>query len=157
MLWVRDPSGTLITPGGGFISCGSACGALRRVAAEQEIWFAFLEAAGDYAGLLGESTSPHGLRRWERHQRQRGVNLKVVFPASDPQARLEPFGRLSTRVSFLTGNDPNRWQTDVPVWSGVRYVDIYPGADLEISGQAGSCAADQLVEGREDEPLVKRA
>ena len=30
--------------------------------------------------------------------------------------------------------DPTKWYPDVPVWGGVRYLDLYPGIDLELSG-----------------------
>jgi hypothetical protein len=40
-------------------------------------------------------------------------------------------------VSYFLGNDPDRWHPDVPVWAGVRYVDLYPGVDLELTSQHG--------------------
>jgi hypothetical protein len=66
-----------------------------------------------------------------------GVNLKLSFPGSSPHPDLEPFNRLETHVSFFIGNDPAKWQADVPVWGGVRYKDLYPGVDLEITGTQG--------------------
>ena len=42
-------------------------------------------------------------------------------------------------MSYLIGNDPQQWHSDVPVWSGVRYRDLYPGIDLVIGdGAAGA-------------------
>ncbi|GEM_PF-2444178 len=67
-----------------------------------------------------------------------GVNLKLSFPGTNPHPRLEPFNRLDTVVSYFIGNDPEKWRTNVPVWGGVRYVDLYPGVDLEIAGRGGS-------------------
>ncbi|MCB0153152.1 MAG: SBBP repeat-containing protein, partial [Anaerolineae bacterium] len=49
----------------------------------------------------------------------------------------EPFNRLDTQLSTFYGSDPSRWQTDIPVWGGVRYRDLYPGFDLEVSGENG--------------------
>ncbi len=65
----------------------------------------------------------------------RGCNLKLSFPGANPRPRLEPFDRLPTAVNYYHGNDPAHWYTNVPVWGGVRYVDLYPGVDLEITGQ----------------------
>ena len=62
--------------------------------------------------------------------------MRFTFPGANPAATLEPFGRVPTHVSYLIGNDPSRWQRDVPVWSGVRYRDLYPGVDLVIGGDA---------------------
>jgi hypothetical protein len=44
---------------------------------------------------------------------------------------------LETSVNYFLGNDPAQWRAHVPVWAGVRYVDLYPGVDLEVTGEAG--------------------
>ena len=44
---------------------------------------------------------------------------------------------MDTTVSYFLGNDPAGWQAKVPVWAGVRYVDLYPGIDLEVGGDGG--------------------
>ncbi len=67
----------------------------------------------------------------------RGVNIKLSFVGSNPHPRLEPFKRLDTRISYFIGNDPARWRADVPVWGGVRYRELYPGIDLELTGENG--------------------
>ena len=54
-----------------------------------------------------------------------------------PHPRIEPFDRLDTVVSYFIGNEPDKWRPDVPVWGGVRYVDLYPGVDLEITSEGG--------------------
>ncbi len=66
-----------------------------------------------------------------------GLNLRLTFPGANPHPRLEPFGRMATSVNYFLGSDPQQWHTDVPVWRGVRYVDLYPGVDLEVTGEAG--------------------
>ncbi|MEA3338103.1 MAG: hypothetical protein U9R25_19620 [Chloroflexota bacterium] len=65
------------------------------------------------------------------------VNIKLSFPGSNPNARIETLDPLDTVVSYFFGNDPDKWQPDVPVWGGVRYVDLYPGIDLELSSGKG--------------------
>jgi hypothetical protein len=65
------------------------------------------------------------------------VNIKISFPGANPNARIEPFNRLDTVVSYFIGNDPAKWHVAVPVWGGVRYVDLYPGVDLELTGENG--------------------
>ncbi len=67
-----------------------------------------------------------------------GLHLRLSFPGANPSPRLEPFGRLSTRVSSFRGGDPAGWHTDIPTWGGVRYVDLYPGVDLEVVTSARS-------------------
>ena len=70
-------------------------------------------------------------------QPKRGVNIRLSFPGANPHPRIEPFHRLDTVVSYFIGNDPAKWHVAVPVWGGVRYVDLYPGVDLELTGENG--------------------
>ncbi|MGQ9793467.1 MAG: DUF7948 domain-containing protein [Anaerolineae bacterium] len=62
---------------------------------------------------------------------------------------MTPFGRLETSVNYFLGNDPAQWRTDVPVYAGVRYNDLYPGVDLEVTGGGGRVALRLRVEGAE--------
>ncbi len=64
---------------------------------------------------------------------------------ANPCARFEPFDRLSTHLSYLIGADPQKWRRDVPVWGGVRYADLYPGVDLELSAEGGTLVLSLLL------------
>ena len=81
-------------------------------------------------------------------ERGQTVNLKLSFPGANPAPRLEAFNRLETVVSYYRGQNPANWQTNAPTWGGVRYVDLYPGVDLEIATARGqlswrlACRAD---------------
>ncbi len=104
--------------------------------AEDGIWLTLLEPAPDQPE---EYQGPRSRldRMAEQTKPRRGVNLKLSFPGANPHPRLEPFNRLETHVSYFIGNDPAQWHADVPVWGGVRYVDLYPGIDLEVVGEDG--------------------
>ena len=67
----------------------------------------------------------------------RAVSLNLSFVDANPHPRLQPVGRLETRVNYFLGNDPEKWRTNLPVWTGVRYEALYPGVDLEIDGSGG--------------------
>jgi len=69
-----------------------------------------------------------------------GHRLKLSFVGAHPHPRLAPFNRLDPHVSYFVGRDPAKWRADVPVWGGVRYVDLYPGVDLEVTGDGGRWA-----------------
>ncbi len=75
---------------------------------------------------------------------QQGVALKLSFVGAAPRA-VEPFGLLETRFGYFLGNDPDQWYPNVPVWSGVRFVDLYPGIDLELAGKGGQLAQKLVV------------
>jgi YVTN family beta-propeller protein len=66
-----------------------------------------------------------------------GVHLKLSFTGANPEPRLEPFNPLDLHLSYFNGSDPAWWQPDVRVWGGVRYVEVYPGLDLEITSEQG--------------------
>ncbi len=75
------------------------------------------------------------------------MTWRLPLPGAKPSSRLEPFDRLETKVSYYRGSDPARWHTDVPVWGGVRYVDLYPGVDLEITGANGRWTGQLVAHG----------
>lgn len=76
---------------------------------------------------------------------RQGINIRLSFVGSSPQSHLEPFSRMNTQVSYFIGNDSNKRQSNAPVWSGVRYVDIYPGINLEITGENGQIVQRLVV------------
>ena len=102
--------------------------------AEDGLWVTVMKPTSPTLAL-----SPH-LPDRERERENtpgRGVHLKLSFPGANSHPRLEPFNRLDTHISYFTGDDPAQWHTDVPVWGGVRYVELYPGVDLEVTGEEG--------------------
>jgi len=76
----------------------------------------------------------------------RHLNLKIRFDGAQ-QGHLEPFGRVSTQVSYLLGSDRNRWRSNVAAWSGVRYVNLYQGVDLEVGATAGKLSWRWVLSG----------
>jgi len=71
---------------------------------------------------------------------RRGVNLKLSFVGANPHPEIEPFLRQKTYFNYLRDDNPNNWRTQVPIWGGVRYKELYPGIDLLLSGQDGTFA-----------------
>ncbi len=70
------------------------------------------------------------------------IALKLTFPGSNPDVRIEPFDPMTTTVSYFIGGDPERWRPAVPVWGGARYADLYPGVDLVLGSPVGSWHLD---------------
>jgi hypothetical protein len=65
------------------------------------------------------------------------VSIRLQFIGRSQAMRLEPFMPLEATVSYYRGNDPTSFHAGVPVWGGVRYVELYPGVDLEMTSQEG--------------------
>ena len=62
-----------------------------------------------------------------------GVSVKLSFPEANINTRIEPFSPLETSINYFIGNNPEAWRSSVPVWGGVRYVNLYPGIDLLVT------------------------
>jgi hypothetical protein len=78
------------------------------------LWLTLLPRLGDHQGL--------------------GVHLALTLPDAGYPTRLEPFGRQAATVTF---GGPDGTFPAVPVWSGVRYRDLYPGIDFELAAENG--------------------
>ncbi|MBI4320396.1 MAG: SBBP repeat-containing protein [Chloroflexi bacterium] len=97
----------------------------------------------------------------DRHARsERGaskrVNLNLSFLGANSRASAEAFGRTDTMMNYYIGNAPEGWIAGAPVWSGVRYRDLYPGIDLEI-GDAGGRWNWRLLVRDPDVPGMREA
>jgi murein DD-endopeptidase MepM/ murein hydrolase activator NlpD len=84
-----------------------------------------------------------------------GLSLRLSFSGANPNPKLQPLIPLDTQVSYFSGSDPARWHLSVPVWAGVRYVDLYPGIDLEIGSQAGRYAQRLVLRPGADASVVR--
>lgn len=52
---------------------------------------------------------------------------------------------LPGKVNVYLGNDPKRWQENIPTFGKVRYADVYPGVDLVYYGSDGRLEYDFVV------------
>ena len=112
--------------------------------ANDAIWLTFLDsrreaspedlAADQTPGSDEPFVRQQELRGMSRPHSPAGVNIRLSFPDASPDVRIEPFDPLTTTVSYFLGNDPGKWRPHVPVYSGVRYVDLYPRVDLVLGG-----------------------
>ena len=75
----------------------------------------------------------HAIRRRNREAPTSGSALQTPtrIPASNRSTDSTPWSATSWATTPTSGSP------DVPVWGGVRYVDLYPGVDLEITSEGG--------------------
>lgn len=105
--------------------------------AEDAIWLTHLDALpatphSSASGLPSPLTfEDRGEGPGDRSE-VRVVNLKLTFLGANPNGRIESFEPLPATVSYFLGDDPSQWHAAVPVYGGVRYVDLYPGIDLVL-------------------------
>ena len=121
--------------------------------AEDAIWLTVLEPAE-----RADSRQPFDPERLDLqalNEPRRGANIKLSFVGANPNPVLEPFEPLDTVVSYFIGNDPEQWRPDVPVWGGVRYVDLYPSIDLEVTGEGGELVPRLAAQAGADLSMVR--
>jgi len=110
--------------------------------AEDALWLTVIDPQSltDAKRRPGEHAKPPALARAQGgaagSPAPHGVNIKLSFVGANPHPQIEAFNRLDTHLSYFHG-DASEWRADVPVWGGVRYRNLYPGIDLELSGARG--------------------
>ena len=65
-----------------------------------------------------------------------GANLHAPIEGND----LQP-----GRSNYFIGNDPTRWQRNVPHFARVKYHGVYPGVDLVYYGNQGRLESDYIL------------
>jgi len=63
-------------------------------------------------------------------QTRRGHAVWIRFQGANPSPQIDPGERLSTHYSFFHGSDPTKWHASVPVYSSIRYRQVWPGVDV---------------------------
>ena len=92
--------------------------------------------AGAPAPVKDAKASPMGVPRVKFSELR--MNLAGASTASGGQAQ----DRLPGIVNYYRGNDPAKWQTNVPTYRRVKYSGVYPGIDLDYHGDRGSFEFD---------------
>ena len=110
--------------------------------ADDAIWVTVVESGSEDQRSEGQRSEQGidplaDLRQAPSDAPRRGVAIKLSFVGANPQPRIETYDQLDRVVSYFLGGDPAEWQPNVPVWGGVRYVDLYPGVDLDLDNENG--------------------
>ncbi len=71
--------------------------------------------------------------------------LRLKFAGSSPAPAIEGLERLPGKANFLLGSDPSNWRTDVPVFAGIVYRELYPGVDMVYAGAPQRLKSEFLV------------
>ena len=77
--------------------------------------------------------------------RRQGRVVWLRFESADPTAVIDRVGRLPARFNYFYGPDPARWETDVAAYQQIIYRNLWPGADLVCSIDAGRVGCSILT------------
>jgi hypothetical protein len=76
--------------------------------------------------------------------RKNGV-LRMKLRNANPAAKVTGVDELAGRSNYFIGNDPAKWQTNVPTYAKVKYEEIYSGIDLVYYGNQCQLEYDFIV------------
>jgi hypothetical protein len=74
-----------------------------------------------------------------------GGVLRMKLRNANPAARVTGVDELAGTSNYFIGNDPTKWQTNVPTYAKVKYEGIYSGIDLVYYGNQRQLEYDFIV------------
>src|SRR5262245_33536198 len=75
-----------------------------------------------------------------------GANVFLSFEGASIDVVVEGIDPLHGRYSYLIGNDPSRWRTDVTGYSSIRYRGLYPDIDVVVRDHEHTLEYDLILE-----------
>lgn len=80
---------------------------------------------------------------------------QMVFVNSNPNSKKLGIGKKEFYHNYFLGNDPKRWKSNVQVYSGVTYENLYPGIDLKFFDNDGDFKYEFRVKPGSDPSQIK--
>lgn len=71
--------------------------------------------------------------------------VRLALAGSNRHAPVEGLELQTGRSNYFIGNDPSRWQRNVPHYARVKYRGVYPGVDLVYYGHQGQLESDYVL------------
>ncbi len=83
--------------------------------------------------------------------------MRVKLVGANPGAKVTGRDELPGKSNYFIGNDPAKWQTNVPNYAKVRYEGVYPGIDLVYYGNQRQLEYDFVVSPGADPKAIELA
>jgi photosystem II stability/assembly factor-like uncharacterized protein len=110
--------------------------------------FSFLRTGRLRAGPSNKKNAPP-LREPIYSQSQPDHNeaafMRISLLGADKEAKVNGVDELPGKSNYFIGDDPQKWRTNVPTYSRVKYESIYPGVDLLFYGNQRQLEYDFIV------------
>ncbi|MDQ3181351.1 MAG: SBBP repeat-containing protein, partial [Acidobacteriota bacterium] len=71
--------------------------------------------------------------------------LGMKFVGGNPQPIVAGVDELPGKVNYFIGNDPKKWNTEIPTFAKVKYTDVYPNIDAVFYGNQKNLEFDFIV------------
>ena len=90
-----------------------------------------------------DKTSPQDTKELSSKQPSRSSTLltamRLNFLGTNPAPEVQVQGgqQLPGKINYLIGADRSKWHTNIPTYSTINYMSLYPGIDLQYQGGVG--------------------
>lgn len=110
----------------------------------------FIARGSGYSLMLGSEGAILNLRAPNQNQKSthrsiRINSLRMALANANPNPSLSGGDLLPGKSNYILGNDPSKWQHNVPQFARVRYENVYPGINLAFYGNQGKLEYDFQV------------
>jgi len=121
----------------------------------------FLARGDGYALFLTSTEAVLSLSRQSADESADGIGsaagavLAMQLVGANPSPLVSGQGELPGKSNYLRGNDPARWQVNVPNYAGIAYQDVYAGIDLVYHGSGRQLEYDFIVAPGADPGVIR--
>lgn len=81
------------------------------------------------------------------------LRLKLLGTSVNPQ--VEGQEELPGKVNYFSGNDPEKWHSNIPTYRKAYFKDVYPGIDVVYYGNQQELEYDLIVAARANPKLIR--
>ena len=71
--------------------------------------------------------------------------VRTRFVGANPKPTVSGVDEVPGKSNYFLGNDPQKWRTNVPTYSRVRYASVYPGVDVVYYGRQSRLEYDLVL------------
>jgi len=117
----------------------------------------YLSPDGATIALQQRLPSTNGLRSIRLKSSTDSITclIRMTLPGAKSNPVATGLEQNRSRVNYLLGNDPSRWQQAVPSFSKVQYDEVYPGVDVIYYGNNQRLEYDFVVAPGADPTVIK--
>ncbi|MBK7931975.1 MAG: carboxypeptidase regulatory-like domain-containing protein [Acidobacteria bacterium] len=106
----------------------------------------FIARGSGYSLFLKQNEAILSLQRPSTADRKAVSSfVRMRVESANPMPHIEGVGQTESKTNYLIGNDPSKWQTEIPNYSKVKYEQIIPGIDAVYYGNGQQLEYDFVV------------
>jgi beta-propeller repeat-containing protein len=91
----------------------------------------------------------------EVNGKRRPEAIRLRFDGASPSPAIAGTELLPGKFNYFVGNDPSKWETDVPSYRGVAYKGLYKGVDLIFKDAHGQIERDFVISPGVDPGIIQ--